>query len=94
MHTLHEVETGRWRGVEREERVCRECSVDEIEDTCHWMISCPAWSNQRQPLIERARELIDYFEEMEIESKTASILDPCMQRFKDCQTIMYAMWCE
>ena len=49
--TAHfEVETGRWRGVEREERACRECSVDKIEDTCHRVISCPAWNNQRQLL--------------------------------------------
>ena len=77
----------------REERVCRECSVDEIEDTCHWMISCPAWSNLRQPLIECARKLIDDFEEMEIDSKTASILDHACKDLKTAK-LLYAMWCE
>ena len=44
--TAHfENETGRWLGMEQEERACRECSVDEIEDTCHWMISSPAWNH-------------------------------------------------
>ena len=57
------------------------------------MISCPAWSNQCQPLIERARELIDGFEEMEIESKTASILDHVCKDLKTAK-LLYFMWCE
>jgi hypothetical protein len=59
------------------------------------MISCPAWRNQRQPLIERTRELIDNFEEMEIKSKTASILDHVRKDFlKKTAKLLYVMWCE
>ena len=56
-------------------------------------VSCPAWNNQRQPLIEHARELIDDFEEMEIESKTASILEHACKNLKTAK-LLYAMWCE
>ena len=57
-------------------------------------VSCPAWNNQRQPLIEHARELtIDDFEEMEIESKTASILEHACKDLKTAK-LLYAMWCE
>ena len=92
--TAHfEIETGRWRGLEREERVCRECSNGTIEDTCHWMMTCPTWGNLRQPLIERVRQVIDDFEEMETESKTVSILDNACKDLKTAK-LLYVMWCE
>ena len=37
-----QIETGRWKGVPREERVCRECEMtEEIEDCNHWLLRCP-----------------------------------------------------
>ena len=35
-----QIETDRWKGVPREERVCRECGTnDEIEDCNHWLFT-------------------------------------------------------
>ena len=31
-----QVEVGRWRGVKRDERICKECQSGEVEDVCHW----------------------------------------------------------
>ena len=43
-----EIEAGRWRGVAREERVCKLCDSGEVEDVGHWLMRCEA---QRVPLI-------------------------------------------
>ena len=50
-----QVETGRWQGVKREDRVCQECSSSEVEDVTHWLLRCPAWSSHRQPLLAFAQ---------------------------------------
>ena len=42
-----QIETGRWRGVIRQERVCKECDSGEVEDVDHWLIRCEAWKFQR-----------------------------------------------
>ena len=30
-----QIEMGRWHGLKREERVCKECYSGEVEDVCH-----------------------------------------------------------
>ena len=34
-----QIEMGRWYGVKREERVCKECDSREVEDVGHWLCS-------------------------------------------------------
>ena len=48
-----QMETGRWRGVAREERVCEECGSGEVEDVEHWLVRCEAWKTLREPLLAR-----------------------------------------
>ena len=33
-----QIEMGRWHGLKREERVCKECDSGEVEDVCHWLL--------------------------------------------------------
>ena len=68
-----QVEVGRWRGVKREERICKECQSGEIEDVCHWLLQCPAWDHIRQPLFT-AQALKDLPEGATLEQRTAAIL--------------------
>ena len=68
-----QVEVGRWRGVKREERICKECQSGEIEDVCHWLLQCPAWDHIRQPLFT-AQALKDLPERATLEQRTAVIL--------------------
>ena len=35
-----QIEMGRWHGMKREERVCKECDSGEVEDVCHWLLQC------------------------------------------------------
>ena len=49
---VFQIEMGRWHGLKREERVCKECDSGEVEDVCHWLLQCSAWNSLRQPLLE------------------------------------------
>ena len=40
-----EVETGRWRGVRREERICKNCRGGEVEDVRHLVMRCTCKRN-------------------------------------------------
>ena len=40
-----QMETGRWQGVKREDRVCKECNSGEVEDVTHGFLRCTAWSS-------------------------------------------------
>ena len=37
-----QIETRRWRGLAREERVCKECENGEVEDIELWLLRCAA----------------------------------------------------
>ena len=50
--TAFQIEMGRWRGVKREERVCKVCDSGEVEDVCHWLLQCSTWDHLRQPLLK------------------------------------------
>ena len=43
-----EVETGRWQGFRREERVCRNCKSEELENMEHWLLSCNGRGGERE----------------------------------------------
>ena len=47
-----QIEVGRWQGVERKERACKECQSEEVEDVCHRLLRCPAWDHLRLPLVK------------------------------------------
>ena len=49
--TAFQIETGRWHGLVREDRVCKECGKGEVEDVEHWLLRCEKWKTHRQPLI-------------------------------------------
>ena len=66
-----QVEVGRWRGVNRDERICR--VHGEVEDVCHWLLRCPAWDHIRHPLFT-AQTLRDLHEGSTVEQQTAVIL--------------------
>ena len=46
MHTRLEVETGRWKGVVREDRICLLCKKN-MGDERHFLTSCEALKDER-----------------------------------------------
>ena len=35
-----EIETGRWAGVSRDQRICKNCALDKVEDESHFLFEC------------------------------------------------------
>ena len=50
------IETGRWKGEGREERKCKECSGQEVEDAKHFLLKCARWQDEREELIGRVMQ--------------------------------------
>ena len=51
-----QIETGRWRGVARDDRICKECGKGEVEDVEHWLLRCETCKTHREPLIAMVEE--------------------------------------
>ena len=68
-----EVETGRWQGVSREGRVCRNCRSEEVENVEHWLLSCTGMAEEREKLIMKMREKVKW-QSMEDDERVAAVL--------------------
>ena len=67
------VKTGRWSGLQREERICRQCALEEVEDEAHFVLRCEALSEERRNLL-RHMELVDGWQDGEEDAKLAMII--------------------
>ena len=47
------IETGRWEGKEVEERVCKVCKTNQVEDEKHFLIECSGYDAVRQDLYKQ-----------------------------------------
>ena len=85
-----QIEIGRWRGMKREERICKECQSGEVENVCHWLLQCPTWDHLRQPLI---RELGDQnmYRGSDVKKQTANILTVACSN-KNILSCIRRMW--
>lgn len=65
-----EVETGRWRGVEIEGRICKLCEDDCIEDEAHFLLNCRFYADERNTFFDQCiRTVINNFDSVDIDSK-------------------------
>ena len=55
-----EVETGRWWGDRKEERVCRNCRSKEVENVAHCLLRCTGMAEERKKLIMTMREKVEW----------------------------------
>ncbi len=46
------VETGRWNGLKREERICRQCTMGEIEDEEVSLLRCEDLKQEREAILD------------------------------------------
>jgi hypothetical protein len=47
-----EIEKGRYLKIKEAERICKQCKTGEVEDECHFLIKCEAYSDERQALFK------------------------------------------
>ena len=52
------VETGRWRGVRREERICKNCRGEKVEDVGHLVMRWTHVEEEREKLEELMNERV------------------------------------
>ncbi len=57
---LH-IETGRFRGLDLEDRTCQICNTQEIEDELHFICACNEYNNPRQILYNKISEKSNEF---------------------------------
>ena len=57
-----QIESGRWRDLAREERVCRERG--EVEGINHWLLFYPALAVEREDLLTGISVVNTKFQEM------------------------------
>ena len=46
-HKLY-IETGRYLGILRHDRICTRCSINEVEDEQHYLFTCPGMESKRK----------------------------------------------
>jgi len=66
-----EVETGRWRGTELENRTCQLCRSGCVEDEAHFLFTCDFYRNERQSFTQ---EFPDNFENLSTSEKFATLM--------------------
>ena len=54
------IETGRWSGLKREERACKQCTAEEVEDEKHSLARCESWSQKREMVAECMKGLVEF----------------------------------
>src|SRR5262249_4921478 len=65
------IETGRWVGEREEERVCKVCLSQEIEDEKHFLLGCSKYVRERVEMFERIRQecKLDVIEQVDEDSQ-------------------------
>ena len=58
------VEIGRWRGLGREERVCKNCRGGEVEDVGYLVMRCTYVEDEREKLEELMNERVEGWQSM------------------------------
>ncbi len=53
-----EIETGRYKNLERKDRKCTLCNTGEIEDQLHFALKCPIFNQYRSAFVDKCRDRI------------------------------------
>ena len=56
-----ELERGRYKGIKVEDRLCKMCDINEVEDECHTLIRCDLFSDIRSELFTKCEEVNCFF---------------------------------
>ena len=78
------IETGRWRGLERQERICKCCESGEVEDVEHLVMRCAHVKEERGKLMELMDERVEGWLSIENERVAVEMdkacADPAVRR--------------
>ena len=69
------IEVGRWHGVRREARVCKECGDGEVEDIDHFVMRCKYLAEERSGMEILLIDRVDRWNEMGDNEKVVIVMD-------------------
>ena len=67
-HSLN-IETGRYKNIERSERKCTNCFMGDVEDEQHFIMNCPLYENIRKIFFHKIINVCPNFRYMDTKSK-------------------------
>ena len=83
------IETGRFRNLPVEQRICELCQMDMVEDEVHFLCTCPLYVNIRYSLFKKAADFDKDFVNLDVERKCVFL----MKNFwKDVSNFIVAAW--
>ena len=83
------IETGRFRNLPAEQRICQLCELDMVEDEVHFLCTCPWYENARLLLFNKAADLDDNFVNLDVWS---NFVFPKKNIWKDVSKFIVAAW--
>jgi len=63
------IETGRWNNVTLEERLCKLCNDNSIEDEIHFIFQCPFYNTTRRNFLDHVVDVNPHFETLDNNEK-------------------------
>ena len=69
------VETGRWHGVRREERLCKNCRSGKVEDVEHVVMRCTYVEEEREKLEELMNGRVEGWQGMDDKVRVMAVMD-------------------
>ena len=69
------IETGRFRNIKLEERLCTLCDQQEVESELHFLFDCSCYNHLRQPWLQNINVTHTSFREMSTEEKLCTLFD-------------------
>ena len=55
------IKTGRWSNIVYEQRICKLCDFNQVENEMHFLFDCSFYTNPRRSFIENAMEIVPEF---------------------------------
>ena len=66
---------GRWNGLKKEERICKQCTMGEVENEEHFLLRCEGYAEERKTIVGYMGELVEGWQEMDAKKKLALVID-------------------
>jgi hypothetical protein len=73
-HKLY-IETGRYLGILRQDRICTRCSINEVEDEQHYLFTCPGMESNRKILYDTIEKCCINFKHLNNKNKLIWLLN-------------------
>ena len=85
------IETGRWSGLKREDRIFKECNLLEVEDAEHFLLRCGLLNEEREALKGKLLDAGEWEDQFCEDERAALILDKACQE-EDIGRQVKKMW--